>query len=161
MNRGVRTAGPLNFFAFLLLTLSMLGGGGCVVSLYQYPAVVQKLDGQGDYPALKAQEVYFFRSKEAFPPDLQAVPVCTLMTPQDSQWSAEKLCSQFQEKAAENGANAVVFESVGINKMDYGFLYYTSHATAYRLYKQSPTEDVDLSASQYGTQTPDLRAVAH
>jgi hypothetical protein len=45
--------------------------------------------------------------------------------------------------------------------MDYGFLYYTSHATAYRLFKQSPTEDVDLRTSQYGTQTPDLRAVAH
>lgn len=154
-----RTGWSLKNIGFLILVLSALGLSGCV-TLYQYPAVVQKQDGQGDYAALKTAEVYFFRSKEAFPPDFQSVPVCTLMTPQGSQWSAQKLCSEFMVKAAENGANSVVFDSVGINDLSFGFVYYTGHATAYRLYKQSPTEDVDLSAAPNGTQTPDLRSIA-
>ena len=130
------------------LTLLGLVGCGCAVTLYQYPAVVHKTDGSVDYHPLAVEEVYFFRSPEAFPPGLRWVEVCELLTPQDSQWPAQKLVSEFQARSAENGANAVVFDSVGIHKMDYGFLYYTGHATAYRLYRRNPAEDVDLSSSR-------------
>ncbi len=135
-----------------------LGLGGCV-GLYDPPAVAKRPDDQVSYPALRPNEVYFFISKDAFPPDLQSVPLGTLWTPQDSQWTAPKLDREFQKKAAEIGANAVVFESVQTGKLLFGFLYYTGYATAYRLFKDNPMEDVDLSSSQYGTQNPDLQKV--
>jgi hypothetical protein len=142
--------------AWFLLPLSL---GGCVFSLYQYPAIARIYDPQASYPPLKTGEIYFFLSKDAFPPGLRSVEVGTLLTPEGAQWSGKKLVLEFQGKAAEIGANAVVFDSAGINKMDYGFLYYTGHAVAYRLFRQSASEDVDLSTSQYGTQNPDLRKV--
>jgi hypothetical protein len=81
------------------------------------------------------------------------------LPPQRCEWSDQKLISEFQEKAAENGANAVIFDSVNTIKTEFGFFVYTGHATCYRLYKQDPTEEVDLSSSQYGTQTPNLKEV--
>ena len=134
-----------------------MGLGGCL-TLYDYPAVVKRLDSQA-YPVLTPGQVYFFISKEAFPPDLQAVPLATLYTPQGSQWSDSKLIAEFQAGAAAIGANAVIFESIQKNPLDVGFLYYTGYATAYRLYKNDPQENIDLSSSQYGTQTPDLTLV--
>jgi len=111
------------------------------------------------FPALKPSEVYFFISKDAFPPDLLWVPVGSLDTPENGEWSYVKLVAGFQKRAAEIGGNAVVFENVRTWLMTLGFLYYTSHADVYRLFKKSPLEDVDLSSSQYGTQTPNLQLV--
>jgi hypothetical protein len=145
-------------FRFIFCAGLALDLGGCV-SLYDYPAVAKRFDSQSSFPALQTSEVYFFLSKEAFPTDLQFVPVGTLFTPENSQWTDPKLVGEFQKKAAEIGANAVVFESIQTNKLLFGFLYYTGYATAYRLYKDNPTEDVDLSSTQYGTQNPDLQKV--
>ena len=133
----------------------LLALNSCAVSLYNYPATARMFDSQSSFPALRPQEVYFFLSKDAFPPDLQSVPVGTLLTPWNNQWSYQDLVREFLKKAAEIGANAVVFDRVQRSKMDYGFLSYSGQATAYRLYKQDPSEEVDLSSSQYGTQTPD------
>ncbi len=143
---------------FLFCAALVLGSGGCV-SLYDSPAVAKKWDDQFSYPALRSNEVYFFLSKDAFPADLQSTPVGTLFTPQYSQWTAQKLVGKFQMKAAEIGANAVVFESLQKNKLLFGFLYYTGYATAYRIYKDNPAEGADLSNTQYGTQNPDLQKV--
>ncbi len=136
-----------------------LGLGGCGIGLYDDPAVVRNDYSQAPLPPLKTNDVYFFLSTAAFPPDLVSVPLGTLYTPEDSQWSRAKLIQKFQERAAQIGANAVVFNKIGTGKMAMGFLFYTGYATAYRLFKQSPSEDVDLSASEYGTQNPDLRKV--
>ncbi len=146
-------------FGFICGVGLMIGSAGCAVTLYDWPAVAQKLDGEGSYPALNTSEVYFFLSKEAFPPDLHWVEVCTLLPPQRCEWSDRKLISEFQVKAAENGANAVIFDSVNTIKTEFGFFVYTGRATCYRLYKQDPSEDVDLSSSQYGTQAPNLTEV--
>jgi hypothetical protein len=146
------------FQVFLFFAGLALGLGGCV-TLYDYPAVAKRFDSQVSFAALQPNEVYFFLSKDAFPADIQSTPVGTLFTPQDSQWTDQKLVGEFQKKAAEMGANAVVFESVQTNKLLFGFLYYTGTATAYRLFRQSPSEAADLSATQYGTQNPDLQKV--
>jgi hypothetical protein len=143
----------------LFCAVLALGLGGCSAFLYDYPAVARDFDSPTPFPPLKPGEVYFFLSKDAFPQDLQSVPVCTLFSAQNSQWTRKKLIEEFQEKAAEVGANAVVFNHIDTGKLDYGFLYYTGYATAYRLFKQSPSEDVDLSATDYGTQDPDLGKV--
>lgn len=119
----------------------------------------RKFDSQSSLPALQPNEVYFFLAKENFPADLQSLPVGTLTTPPNSQWTYNKLVSEFQKKAAEMGANAVVFEKVEKDKLEYGFLYYKGFATVYRLYKQEPVEDVDLSSSPNGTQMPNLQMV--
>jgi hypothetical protein len=143
----------------LFCAVLALGLGGCSAFLYDYPAVARDFDSPTPFPPLKPGEVYFFLSKDAFPQDLQSVPVCTLFSAQNSQWTRKKLIEEFQEKAAEVGANAVVFNHIDTGKLDYGFLYYTGYATVYRLFKQSPSEDVDLSATDYGTQDPDLGKV--
>ncbi len=150
---------PLNGFAAYLLCAGLaLGLGGCA-TLANGPAVVKMIDYQDAFTALRPNEVYFFLSKDAFPPGLQAAAVGTLWTPENSQWTYDQLVSGFQAGAAGIGANAVVFEGVRTHPLLFGSLYYTGYATAYRLYKQSPSEDVDLSASQYGTQNPDLHKV--
>jgi hypothetical protein len=146
------------FTACLLCAGLALGLGGCM-TLGNGPAVVKMIDYQDTFTALRPSEVYFFLSKDAFPPGLQSVAVGTLWTPTTSQWTYGQLVSGFQAGAAGIGANAVVFEGVGTHPLLFGGLYYTGYATAYRLYKQSPSEDVDLSASQYGTQNPDLHKV--
>jgi hypothetical protein len=148
-----------NLFGLIFCVGLTLGLAGCAVTLYDWPAVAQKLNGEANYPPLKASEVYFFLSKEAFPPDLQWAQVCTLLPPQRCEWSDKKLISEFQAKAAEYGANAVIFDEVNTVKTEFGFFVYTGRATCYRLYKQDPSEDVDLSGSQYGTQDPNLKEV--
>jgi hypothetical protein len=150
---------PQKYLVFLFSAGLALGLCGCAIGLYDPPAVVRNDDSQASLPPLKTSEVYFFLSTAAFPPGLQSVPLGTLYTPEDSQWSREKLIQKFQERAAEIGANAVVFTKVGTGKMAMGFLFYTGYATAYRLFKQNPSEDLDLSSSEYGTQNPDLRKV--
>ncbi len=160
MKNTFKPSGSNNFLSFFFFAGLALSIGGCGFTLlYEYPAVVKKFDPQASLPALQPNEIYFFLSKDAFPPDLQSVAVGTLLTPPNSQWSYEKLIQGFQKKAAEIGANAVVFDKVERDKLEFGFYYYKALATAYRLYKQSPPEDVDLSATQYGTQNPDLQLV--
>ena len=154
----LKTGRTRKFPVYLFFAGLALGLGGCV-ALYDYPAVAKRFDSQVSFTALRPDEVYFFLSKDAFPADIQSTPVGTLFTPQNSQWTDQKLVGEFQKKAAEMGANAVIFESVQTNKLFFGFLYYTGTATAYRLFKQSPSEDADLSATQYGTQNPDLQRV--
>jgi hypothetical protein len=150
---------PRKSILFLFCVGLALGLCGCSAFLYDYPAVAKNFDSQTPFPPLKPEEVYFFLSKDAFPQDLQSVPVCTLFTAQNSQWTRKQLIQEFQKKAAEVGANAVVFNHIDTGKLDFGFLYYTGYASAYRLFKQSPSEDVDLSATDYGTQDPDLSKV--
>ena len=131
------------------------------MTLYDAPPLVKMFEIKAPYPSIHPAEVYFFLSKDAFPPDLQWAPLGTMETPENSQWSDEKLVGEFQKTAAEIGANAVVFDSVETRLMTLGFLYYTGHATAYRLFKQSSLELADLSSTQYGTQTPNLQLVPH
>jgi hypothetical protein len=133
--------------------------GGCAIGLYQYPAIAQKIDYQTSYPPYQAQEVYFFLSKDAFPADTRSIPVATLLTPANVQWTYRDLVREFQKKAAEIGADAVVFDQVGSSNLSYGFRIYSGTATAYRLFKKDPSEDVDLSNAPYGTQDPDLNRV--
>ena len=143
----------------LFCVVLALGWGGCAVGLYQYPAVAQMADPQSSYLALQPGEVYFFISQEAFPKDLQSVLVGTLMSPSDSQWTRKDLIREFQKKAAEIGANAIIFNRVQPTNEGFGFRIYQAGATAYRLFKQNPSEDADLSSTQYGTQDPDLSLV--
>jgi len=143
----------------LFCTGLALGLGGCAIGFYAYPAMAQRVDDQTAYPALKPAEVYFFLSKEAFPQGLRSIPVATLLTPWQAEWSYGDLVREFQKKAAEVGANAIIFDGVGTSKKDMGLLIYHGHAIAYRLFKQSPSEDMDLSSTQYGTQNPDLSLV--
>ncbi len=159
MKSTFKSSWPPRIISFIFCASLALGLGGCAVGLYDSPAVAKGVDAQVSFPALKSEEVYFFLSKEAFPADLQSTPVGTLYTPENSQWTDKKLVGEFQKKAAEIGANAVVFESIQTGKLLYGFLYYTGYATAYRLYKENPLEDADLSSTQYGTQNPDLQKV--
>lgn len=144
---------------FLFCAGLALGLCGCAIGLYDHPAVAKDFDSQTPYPPLKPEEVYFFLSQDAFPAGFQSVPVCTLFSPQDSEWSRNKLILEFQKKAAEVGANAVIFSKVDVGKLEMGLLCYSGYATAYRLFKQSPSEDVDISAAPYGTQDPDLLKV--
>jgi len=144
---------------FMVPAALALGLAGCGITLHQYPASADRYDSQAAYPALQPQEVYFFLSKDAFPPDLRFVPVARLWAPWNAEWSYQDLLREFQKKAAEIGANAVVFERVSTSKLDYGYLCYSGQAIAYRLYAQNPPEAADLSSAQYGTQTPDLSLV--
>lgn len=144
----------------LLLCVSLtLSLGGCAIGLYEYPAKAVKVDPETSFPAFKTSEVYFFLSKEAFPGDLQSIPVATLLTPWEAEWTYEQIIQEFQKKAAEVGANAIVFEDVQSSNQQFGYRIFRGRATAYRLFKASPSEDVDLSSSEYGTQTPDLQKV--
>lgn len=147
------------FRSFLLYAPLALSLGGCAIGLYEYPAKAVKVDPETTFPAFKISEVYFFLSKEAFPGDLQSIPVATLLTPWEAEWTYEQIIQEFQKKAAEIGANAVVFDDVQSSNEQFGYRIFRGHATAYRLFKESPSEDVDLSSSQYGTQTPDLQKV--
>jgi hypothetical protein len=150
---------PRKIIGFLLCAAMALGLDGCAVGLYQYPAVAQLADPQYSFPALQPNEVYFFLSKDAFPKDLQSAPVGSLMSPSNSEWTRKDLIREFQKKAAEIGATAIIFDRVQPSNEGFGFKIYQAGATAYRLFKQSPTEDVDLSSTQYGTQDPDLSLV--
>ncbi len=143
---------------FILSAVLMLWLGGCL-TLRNDSAVIKNIDNQDTFPAIQTNQVYFFLSKDAFPPDLQQIPVGTLWTPENSQWTYAQVVERFQEKAAEIGANAVVFESLGKNELLYGNLYYSGYATAYRLFQQDTRVAADLSASQYGTQSPNLQKV--
>lgn len=145
--------GPV-FFAGLLMGLC-----GCAAYLYDPPAAFKPMENQPAFPALRPDQVYFFLSKDAFPPDLQAIPMGTLFTPEGSQWSEKKLVEQFQIAAAGVGANAIIIEGVQTSNMSFGFLYYTGYATAYRLYKGDSSVNVDLSQTDYGTQDPDMAKV--
>jgi hypothetical protein len=147
------------FLSFLFCAGLALGLGGCAVSLYQYPAVVNRFDRKISYPALQPTEVYFFLSKDAFPQGLQSVPVGSLRAPSNTEWSRKDLLREFQAKAAEIGANALVFDYVQPGDEAYGFRIYKGSATAYRLFKNDPSEDVDLSSTRHGTQDPDLSLV--
>ncbi len=142
------------FTIWLVLSLS-----GCSLFLQKHSALARISDPEVSFTPLSTQEVYYFISKEAFPPELQYLPVAELLTPYPSQWTYRDLVQEFQKKAAEVGANAVVFDRVNKTKLDFGYWAYEGHATAYRLYRQTPKEDVDLSASQFGTQDPDLSKV--
>lgn len=144
-------------FGSLLFTGLALCLGGCVsLSLYQNPAIANKFDPQTAYAPFQPQEVYFFLSKDAFPQELRSIPVAALLTPWSSEWTYKELIREFQRKAAEVGANAVVFDHVETSNLSYGFLKYSGQATAYRLFRQDPSENVDLSTAPYGTQNPDL-----
>ncbi len=136
-----------------------LGLCGCALTFYHYPATAQTFDPEASFAALKPDEVYFFISKEAFPPGLQSVPVGYLFSPLNTNWSYQDIIQEFQKKAAEIGANAVVFEKLNVEGGGIGYGVYKGRATAYRLFKQNPSEDVDLSSTQYGTQNPDLTFV--
>ncbi len=148
-----------NILGVLFCAGLALGWGGCAVGLYQYPAVAQMADPQASYPALQPSEVYFFISKDAFPKELQSGFVGTLMSPSNTQWTRKDLIREFQKKAAEIGANAIIFDRVQPSNEGFGFQIYQAGASAYRLFKQSPSEDVDLSSAKYGTQDPDLSLI--
>jgi hypothetical protein len=145
---------PLTTLLVLALAL-----GGCSLLHQKTGAVARPIETDTIFPPLKPQQVYFFLSPDAFPLDLHSVPVAEILTPWNSQWTYQDLLLQFQAKAAEVGANAIVFDHVGKSKLDMGYLAYDGHATAYRLYRDTSSQTVDLSSYQYGTQNPDLSKV--
>ncbi len=145
---------PLTTLLLLALALS-----GCSLLHQKAGAVARLIERDTIFPPLETQQVYFFLSPEAFPPGIQSVQVAEILTPWNSQWTYQDLILQFQAKAAEVGANAVVFDHVGKSKLDMGYLAYDGRATAYRLYRVRSSQEADLSSSQYGTQNPDLSRV--
>ncbi|HEY5039919.1 MAG TPA: hypothetical protein VIJ93_12675 [bacterium] len=147
------------FLGFLFCSGLALGLGGCAVGLYHSPAVAEKVDPKTSYPPLDPNEVYFFLSKDAFPQGLLSVPVGSIRAPSNTEWARKDLIREFQKKAAEIGANAIVFDSVQPGDEAFGYRIYKGIATCYRLFKKDPSEDVDLSSTRYGTQDPDLRLV--
>jgi hypothetical protein len=141
---------------FLILALSF---GGCSLLHQKTGAVSRLIERDTIFPPLEPAQVYFFLSPEAFPVGLHSVPVAEILTPWNSQWTYQDLIQQFQAKAAEVGANAVVFDHVGKSKLDMGYLAFDGHATAYRLYQVQSSQPADLSSTQFGTQNPDLSRV--
>jgi hypothetical protein len=151
----------MNQNAFLKLILGLipcvfliLGLNGCTVTLIQYPVNAQLYDSKTTYPPFDPAVVFFFPSKNDLPSNLQAIPVAEMVSPDNSTYTYENLLDEFRKKAGAVGANAVVIERVDTQDVALDHPLYRGRAIAYRLYKDNPSDNLDLSSFASATQNP-------
>ena len=142
-------------FWFLTWSGFSLGLAGCVVTIVHPAAEAGKLYSQDSYPPLEPSKVFFFPSKGDFPPDFKVVQVADLKSPPNSDWDYEFLVREFQKKAGDLGANAVVLERVDRENAGLSSLIYKGTATAYRLTGLGSSEASNLKSCFKATQNPD------
>jgi hypothetical protein len=151
----------MNQSAFLKLILGLIpcaflifGLNGCTVTLIQYPVNAQLYDSKTTYPPFDPSIVVFFSAKKDLPSNLQTIAVGEMVSPDNSTYTYQDLLDEFRKKAGEIGANAVVIERVDTVDASLTHPLYRGRAIAYRLYKDNPSENLDLSSFSNATQNP-------
>jgi hypothetical protein len=142
-------------FGFIFCVMSVFGLSGCAGTLVRYPADANMIDSHGPYPIVDADKVVYFPTKEDLPTDLHMIAIAELVSPANSNWTFGDLVMEFQKKAGELGANAIVLERVDTENNGSERPAYKGKAMAYRFYKETPSEFYDMKSSYKSTQMPD------
>jgi hypothetical protein len=143
----VRNHSKILYFYLLGLTVVL---NGCI----HWPIDIKKNYSQVPYPPVNENEVVFIPSVVDFPLNSKAIRVADLASNSSNYESYQVLLKMFQKKAGELGANVVVLDRTDMQNNWVDNVLYFGTATAYRLYKKNPSENLDLRYYFKASQSP-------